>query len=158
MFTYAFSEIKMTHRRLWLLLATLFILGPQPTPAQSTQDKEGLEQLMADFVRGWREGNVELLSKVVEMEEGRITWVSGDGADERVGSMTFRSAVERNRSHPEYGLDGWELQALDIVDGQLAMAKLKIPEGDHINIDYMVCYRVAGERRIVSNTFVILNN
>jgi hypothetical protein len=113
---------------------------------------------MADFVRGWREGNVDLLSSVVAMEEGRITWVSGNGADERVSSMTFRAAIERNRAHPEYGRDGWELQALDIVGDELAMAKLKIPEGDTVNIDYMVCYRVAGAWRIVSNTFVILKD
>ena len=53
---------------------------------------------MDDFVRGWREGDAELLSSVVDMDEGRITWVSGQGVNEQVGSMTFAAAVARNRT------------------------------------------------------------
>lgn len=123
--------------------------------AQEVAGRSELRSVMDDFVRGWREGDAELLSRVVDMDEGRITWVSGQGANEQVESMTFAAAVARNRTHPEYGRDGWELVSLDVVDDGLAFAKLRIPEGDAVSIDFMVCYRVAGTWRIVSNTFVI---
>ena len=144
------------HRLVWLLV---FVTGSAftawPAAAQEVTARDELTQLMDDFVRGWREGDVELLSGVVAMDEGRITWVSGQGGNERVASMTFQAAIDRNRTHPDYGREGWDLVMLDIVDDELAFAKLRIPEGDVINIDFMVCYRVAGQWRIVSNTFAI---
>lgn len=123
--------------------------------AQEGTHEEDVRRVLADFVRGWREGNAELLSRVLALDEGRITWVSGQGDDQRVGAMTFGDAVARDRKHPNYGSDGWDVVSLDVVGDELAVAKLRIPEGDVINIDYLVCYRVAGEWRIVSNTFVI---
>ena len=141
-----------------LTLAALMAFMPRQLVAQDVPVRDELRSVMDDFVRGWREGDAELLSSVVDMDEGRITWVAGQGADEQVGSMTFAAAVARNRTHPEYGRSGWELASLDVVDDQLAFAKLRIPEGDVVNIDFMVCYRVAGEWRIVSNTFVIQPN
>lgn len=133
-------------------------LAAKPSMAQSADSKEEVEQLLGDFVRGWREGDAELLSRVLALDEGRITWVSGQDREESVASMTFRAVLEPNRKHPSYGSDGWEIVSLDVVSDELAVAKLRIPEGDVVNIDYLVCYRVAGEWRIVSNTFVIQKN
>lgn len=148
----------MTRMTIWLLPVAALCLAATPSMAQSTDSKEAVTRLMEDFVRGWREGDAQLLSRVLALDEGRITWVSGQGSDESVGSMTFRAAVERDRKHPDNGSEGWQIFSLDVVNDELAVAKLQIPEGDAVNIDYMVCYRVAGEWRIVSNTFVIQRN
>lgn len=139
----------------WLLFGAALAIAPANATAQVASPDDELRRVMADFVRGWREGDAALLSSVLAMDEGRIAWVSGQGADERVSSMTFRAAVDRGRVHPEYGREGWEILSLDIIDDELAVAKLRILEGDAVNIDYMVCLRVAGQWRIVSNTFVI---
>lgn len=147
----------MRRHLLFALLAVSWS-APIPSAAQEVSAEEELRQVMDAFVRGWREGDAALLSSVVATDEGRITWVSGEGSEERVGSMTFREALDRNRVHPDYGREGWELVTLEVVDGELAFARLRIPEGDLVNIDFMVCYRVAGERRIVSNTFVVRSN
>lgn len=136
------------------LVAVSWFAAP-PSAAQNMDAQEELRQVMDAFVRGWREGDAALLSSVVALDEGRISWVAGEGSDERVGSMTFREALDRGRVHPDYGREGWELVTLDVVDDELAFARLRIPEGDLVNIDFMVCYRVAGEWRIVSNTFVV---
>ncbi len=137
------------------VVALFGLLGVEPASAQHETVEAEIRQVMDHFVRGWREGDADLLSSVLALDDGRITWISGQGADERVGSMTFGDAVARDRAHPDYGADGWELLSLDVVDDQLAVVKLRIPEGEAVNIDYMVCYRVRGQWKIVSNTFVI---
>jgi len=48
-------------------------------PAQSEAARKELRQVMDDFVRGWREGDAALLSRIVDLDEGRITWVTGEG-------------------------------------------------------------------------------
>lgn len=137
------------------VVAVFGLFSVAPASAQDEAVEAEIRQVMDDFIRGWREGDAELLSSVLALDDGRITWVSGQGADERVSSMTFGDAVARDRAHPDYGRDGWELLSLDVVDDRLAFAKLRIPEGAAVNIDYMVCYRVRGQWKIVSNTFVI---
>lgn len=142
-----------------LSMFVVLLLGMSTVPpayAQHGTVEAEIRQVMDDFVRGWREGDAELLSSVLALDEGRITWVTGQGTEERVSSMTFADAVARDRAHPEYGRDGWELLSLDVVEDELAFAKLRIPEGDTVNIDYMVCFRVSGRWKIVSNTFVIV--
>jgi hypothetical protein len=143
--------------RLILTLAASLALpfGASPAAAQEETHEEEFRRVLADFVLGWREGDAEILSRGLALDEGRITWVSGQGDDQIVGAMTFGDAIARNRDHPDYGREGWEVASLDVVDDKLAVAKLRIPEGDVVNIDYLVCYRVAGNWRIVSNTFVI---
>lgn len=142
-------------RKILVAFVALLSLGPRLDADESRSARE-VREVMGDFVRGWREGDTELLARVVAMDEGRITWVSGSGADEQIGSMTFRAVIDRNRVHPDYGRDGWEIVSLEIENDELAFAKLRIPEGDVVNIDYMVAYRVGGVWKIVSNTFVIL--
>lgn len=138
----------------FLILAALAI-PPAAAHAQAQTGHPELERLMSDFVKGWREGDADLLSTVVAPAEGRLTWVSGDGADQKVEAMTFQAAMDRDRANEDYGLDGWRILDIDVVDDNLAFVKLEVLETSVVNIDYMVCYRVAGEWRIVSNTFAI---
>jgi hypothetical protein len=128
----------------------------QPASAQDGEARDEIEGVLADFVRGWREGDAETLERVLALDAGYVQWVSGEGEDERASAMTFRDIVARNRDHPDYGLTGWEIVSFDVVEDELAVAKLVIHEGDVLNVDYMVLYRIAGDWKIVSNTFVIV--
>lgn len=138
-----------------LFLTVVLLQIPYLVTGRGAEHRPELTRFLGDFVRGWREGDAQVLGRVLALDEGRITWVSGQGKDQKVGSMTFRAAVDRNRKHPEYGKEGWKILTLDVAGDELAFAKLEIPEGDVVNIDFLVCYRVAGDWRIVSNTFVI---
>lgn len=141
--------------RLMNTLLFVFCLIPgtlMAEPSQRTRDE--LHQVMADFVQGWREGDADRLGRVFAMAEGRIHWVSGEGDEEVVKSMTFQAAVDRGKTNPAYGLDGWEILSMDVLDDELAMVKLEIQFGKYVSIDFMICQKVRGEWRIVSNTFV----
>jgi hypothetical protein len=139
-----------------IAVASVAIACPRPACAQQEDAHGEIETVLADFVRGWREGDAETLERVLALDAGYVQWVSGEGDDEHAESMAFRHIVARNRANSDYGLAGWEIVSLDVVDDQLAAAKLAVQEDEVVNLDYLVLYRVAGDWKIVSNTFVIL--
>ena len=136
-------------------ISCIALPSAEPATAQDADAHDEIERVLADFVRGWREGDAETLERILALDAGYVQWVSGDGEDERAAAMTFRDIVARDRRHPEYGRTGWEIVSLDVVEDELAVAKLVIQEGDVVNVDCMVLYRVAGDWKIVSNTFVV---
>ena len=144
----------------WRLVTKTFVTRsvdePPSEEAPEGPSREALEKVMADFVQGWREGDRAILGRVFEMTNGRITWVSGDTPDQRVSSMTFRAAVDRDRQHPDYGTDGWRIVWLNVIDDELATAKLEIMDGEQVSVDHMICQRVGGQWRIVGNTFAVI--
>lgn len=147
----------MTRRTAVIVAISCFALSAgQPAWAQDGEARDEVERVLADFVQGWRDGDAETLARVFALDAGYVQWVSGDGDDERAAAMTFRDIVARDRDHPDYGLSGWEIVSLDVVEGELAVAKLAIHEGGVVNVDYLVLYRIAETWKIVSNTFVIV--
>lgn len=145
--------------RKWIPVATALwcmTIGTQELAAQNQSAVEEISDLMTRFVNGWREGDGDALVDVFAMDQGRILWVGGEAPREAVNSMTFRAAVERDRPRPTYGRTGWRIASIDIVNDEMAVAKLEIEDGDVLSVDYMVCYRINGQWKIVANTFVIL--
>ena len=122
--------------------------------AQSTSDEERIRSVLEQYVTGWRDGDVERLGRIFATDEGRILWLAGNPGQETLRSMTFGEALQRRRPQPEYGRT-WSILALDVVDGQLAMAKLDISREGGSYIDYLVLQKIAGEWRIVTKTFVV---
>ena len=68
--------------------------------------------------------------------------------------MTFGEVIERGRKNPEYGLE-WQVLALDVVDGTVAVAKVEISRKDGSYVDFLVLYMIAEEWRIVNKTFAV---
>ena len=122
--------------------------------AQSVSDEDRIRTVLEHYVIGWREGDVERLGKIFAADEGRILWLSGNPGHETLTSMTFGQALQRHRPQPEYGRT-WNILALDVVDGRLAVAKLDISRDGGSYIDYLVLQKIAGEWRIVTKTFVV---
>ena len=82
-------------------------------------------------------------------------WVGGQGGDQQLNSMTWEEILARERRpQPEYGLE-WEILSLDIVDGSVAVAKLKISRRCGGYIDFLVLYRISDSWRIVNKTFAV---
>ena len=68
--------------------------------------------------------------------------------------MTFSEVLARgSRPQPEYGLR-YEIQALDVIDDRLAVARVEQSRKGGSYVDVLVLYRIAGEWRIVTKTFV----
>jgi hypothetical protein len=122
--------------------------------AQSSTDEQRIRAVLEEYVTGWREGDVERLGRIFAVDEGRILWLSGNPGQETLMSMTFGQALQRRRPQPEYG-QTWRILTLDVVDEQLAVAKLDISRAGGSYVDYLVLQKIAGEWRIVTKTYVV---
>ncbi|HSR69064.1 MAG TPA: nuclear transport factor 2 family protein [Acidobacteriota bacterium] len=116
-------------------------------------DQDQLEQLLEDYVAGWREADVKRLEKVFALEEGRVMWVSDASGQETLSSMTFAQVLERRKPQPEYGLE-WSILSLDVVGGRLAVAKVRISRAGGSYIDFLVCQKIADRWKIINKTFL----
>ena len=97
---------------------------PGGVQGQGTSDVTAITETVERYVVGWRNGDLELLAEAFATEEGVVLWRTGEAGDESLGSMTFGDILERgSRPNPEYGMH-WEIVSLDVVDGQLAVAKV----------------------------------
>lgn len=121
--------------------------------AQGPSDEDRIRAVLEEYVSGWRDGNVQRLTNVFATGEGRLLWVTGPPGRDSLASMTLGQALERRRPQPGYG-SPWRVLSLDIVDGQLAVAKLEIARTGGSYVDYLVLYRIAGAWRIVTKTYV----
>lgn len=138
----------------FLLVAALAIAPPSPLEAQDARAE--VEAIVDDFVRGWRDGDAETLNRVFALDAGFVQWVSGQGDEQQASAMTFRDIVARDKTHPNYGLPHYEILSLDVVENRMAFAKVAIPDGETMNYDYLVMFRVADSWKIMSNTFVVV--
>jgi hypothetical protein len=136
------------------IVAAGLAYGAVSGQAEGRDDEARIREVLSTYVSAWREGDVDRLARVFAAEHGRVMWLSGDGADQALASMTFQEILDRgSRPNPEYGLE-WDVLSLDVLDGQLAVAKLYISRGGGSYIDYLTLQRIAGEWRIVNKTFV----
>ncbi len=108
-----------------ILAVTYGALNPPEVHAQEAADSIAIERLVGDYVRGWREADVELLSQVFA-QEGIVMWVSGE--NERLQTLTFAEVLQNQRPRPGYG-EPWRLLSLDVVDAKVAVAKVRIADG-----------------------------
>ncbi len=158
------TDVAYDQQTISSLLLTLFLVvgvppdrlvGQTADPGKAAQDEALINEVLDIYVSAWREGDVERLSEIFAAEEGRVMWLTGNGADQHLASMTFQQVLDRgSRPNPEYGLE-WDVLSLDVLDGALAMAKLDISRSGGSYVDYLALQKIAGEWRIVNKTFVV---
>lgn len=136
-----------------LICACFTCIGTRELAAQSPSDEDQIRGVLADYVTGWRDGDAERLARVFATDEGRILWLEGAPGEERLRSMTFGEALKQRPPQPEYGRP-WSVLGLDVVDGQLAVAKLEIADADVSYVDCLVLQKISGSWLIVTKTFV----
>ena len=130
------------------------IAGPTNLSAQTQNDSTEVAQVVQDYILGWRNGDVELLSQVFDPEEGVLLWPSGGEGAEKLNGMTFSEILARgSRPNASYGLES-QILSLDVVDGKLAVAKVDISRSGGSYVDYLVLYKLDRGWRIVTKTFV----
>ncbi len=140
-----------------VIVGLLIGLQPQSVMSQENTDEAEIRRVLADYVSGWREADVERLAGVFSLEAGSVMWVTAESGEEVLRSMTFREVLERRKAQPHYGLE-WDVLALDIVDRKVAVAKLHISRTGGSYVDFLVLYKIAGEWRIVNKTFAVRSN
>jgi Putative lumazine-binding len=133
-------------------MAVLLGLKMQATPSQTPSDDDRIRLVLKGYVEGWRDADTTRLAKVFA-RQGRMFWSSGGSVRDTLMSMTFGQTLARRKEQPEYG-KAWSVMNLDIVDGQLAVAKLSISRAGGSYVDYLVLEKIASDWRIVTKTWV----
>jgi Zn ribbon nucleic-acid-binding protein len=122
----------------------------QPSPSA---DEQQIRAVLNDYIVGWREGNVEKLSGIFAHDEGRVQWVSERDGREVLNAMTFGDVLKQQKARPAYGLQ-WRVLDLDIIDNELAVAKLQISRSNGHYIDFLILQKINDRWRIINKTFV----
>jgi len=129
--------------------------GSAPAAAQVGADSVEIRDVVEDYIVGWRTADEALLASAFATDQGVILWPSGDPGEETLNGMTFGDVLARGRRpNPAYG-ERWRILALDIVDGELAVAKIDISREGGSYVDYLVLYKLGGGWRIVAKTYVV---
>lgn len=128
-------------------------VGLSIAEAQPATDSDVIHRVIEDYVVGWREADIQRLTRAFEVKEGRILWTSNTPEGEVLGSMTFGEALERRKEQPAYG-SKWDIVELDIVENKLAVAKVFISTKKGHYIDYLVLQKIGEQWKIVIKTYV----
>lgn len=137
-----------------LLISTLLLgLGlTDPATAQNS-DREVIEKTIDNYVVGWRTADARLLKEAFDFEAGVVIWADKKEKTERMKSMTLADLAARVKPQEGYGL-GYEIQKLEVIGDQIAIAFVKIPTKKSYYIDCLELQKINGEWRIVLKSFV----
>lgn len=132
----------------------LFLVVPHSTRAQSS-NKANIEKAIDNYITGWRTGDAGLLEQAFDLDAGVIIWVDKSEDSEKSKSMLLSDMIKRSKAHPGYGV-GYKIQNLDIIESQLAVAKVKIPRSSSNSyyIDYLQLQKINEDWKIVLKSFV----
>ncbi len=142
-----------SHRSLMSVIFLVVLLAPFLCTCQ-VGDRASIEQAIDNYIVGWRKGDTTLLKKAFDLEAGVVLWIERKEDPERLKSMKLEALAKRVKSQEGYGV-GYEIQNIDVVGDQLAMAKVRIPmkSGNHY-IDYLQLQKINAEWRIVLKSYV----
>lgn len=134
------------------VIASVLVLGvvasSEPLHGQTaTSDSVAIHRVLAEYVEGWRAGDVPRLRSVFA-PAGAILWQSAD----TLATMTFERALANRRPNPGYG-EPWRLESLSIVDGTVASARLWIKHRTGAYVDILGLYKLQDGWRIVTKTY-----
>ena len=142
------------YRNSLMLLLVALLFTSESLIAQNT-DRVKIDKAVEKYIIGWRTGNKDILREAFELEAGVVLWVDKKGSSETLRSMTLADLINTVKPHEDYGL-GYEIQHLDVVDSQLAMAKVRIPlpKQDSYYIDYLQLQKLNDTWKIILKSFV----
>jgi hypothetical protein len=130
----------------WLVLLPAFAVSAD----EFLTDEAAVRQVVADYIAGWREGDVDTLARIFALEHGHIIWRNSDNG---VQSITFSEALQKRKPNPGYG-QPYRIEHLDIVDGYLAVVRFNVERADKGSyIDYFTLYKTGDGWKIVTKAF-----
>lgn len=132
------------------LAASLWLAGAAGAQGELA-DEMAVRDVIKDYVEGWRDGNVERLSRIFAQQHGHIIWRDSEGA---IASVTFGEALKGRKPNPGYG-EPYIIEDIDIVDGALAVVRFNVErKGRGSYIDYFTLYKAADGWKIVTKAWV----
>lgn len=131
----------------------LFFVLSSTLTAQDT-DQKHIASTIEMYILGWRSGDTQILEEAFDIGAGIVLWVDRSKDAEELNSMKLSELAKNVKPHEGYGI-GYEILNIDIVDAQLAMAKVKIPlPGKGHYIDYLQLQKINQSWKIVLKSFV----
>lgn len=135
------------------LFSALLAGGGNIASADEATEEDAIRYVVNEYIVGWREGDIERLSKVMELDNGHIIYRSGDGADDPILSVTWGEALKKGRQNPGYG-EPYEIVDLNIIQDDLANAIVEIQwPGRTTYIDNLVLYKHGDNWKIILKSF-----
>lgn len=141
------------------LIPLLFLTGCRSTPRldidpDSDRTTAAVLAVVEEYVSAWRAADSERLARILD-PAGVVHWISGEGSDSQVDSMSFSKLLAReSRPQPSYGLQT-RVVDLEVVDDQLATVRIEISRSGGSYLDALVLQRVRGSWWIVHKAFVV---
>ena len=106
-----------------LILGVVFFTSH--TSMTQNRDKTSIEQVIDNYIVGWRTADADLLKKAFDLEAGVILWVDKKEESEQLKSMKLSELISNIKLHDKYGI-GYTIQDLEVVGSQVAIALVKI--------------------------------
>ena len=124
--------------------------------APVSADSSAVAAAVQRYVVGWRDGDLEALSEVLD-PSWRVYWSADEDGRQVVRDMTVDELVARgSRPNPSYGLDT-RIERLRVLDGAVAYADVSISRSGGSYLDHLVFYRKPDGWKMVIKTFVVRN-
>ncbi len=135
----------------FIVLFSLLLIFAGPSGAQQgTSEDDAVRAVIANYVKGWREGDRDLLAQVFDLQHGHVIWRTNDG---EISSMPFGDLVERSKPGPGYG-DPYVIDQISIVDDQLATVHFNVNlkgRGAYTNV--FTLYKAGAGWTVVTKAF-----
>ena len=136
-----------------IMLMVALMLMSFGARAEETDDEAAIRHVVAEYITGWRDGDVARLEKIFALEHGYIIWRGAGDDGETIQSISFGEALDRRKPNAGYG-EPYRIESLDVVDGVLAVVKFNVErKGKGSYIDYFTLYKINGEWKIVVKAF-----
>ena len=138
-----------------LTFACLTMLLWAPAQAQSTfaNDEAAIRAAVEDYFWGRQNGDQSRLGRALQLEGGDLKGVAEKDGRQTLTVTPLADYLARNtrpRGLPTQG----HILALDVTDGKMAWAKVRLDAAARTYTDYLLFYRIDGAWKIVNKMFV----
>ncbi|MEQ9297332.1 MAG: nuclear transport factor 2 family protein [Cyclobacteriaceae bacterium] len=136
-----------------ILLLFFIIVSSKNNSLAQQNDSTQIAKAIDNYIVGWRTGDTDMLNKAFDRDAGLVLWVDKSGENEKLKSMKFSELLNDRKTNEGYGIN-YEVQSLNIIDSQIAIALVKIPKRDNHYIDCLELQKINGDWKIVLKSFV----
>jgi len=141
--------------RTLLAFACLTMLLWAPAQAQSAlaDDKASVRAAVEDYFWGRQNGDQPRLGRALQLEGGDLKGVAEKDGRQSLTVTPLADYLARNTRPRGLSTQG-HILALDVTDGKMAWAKVRLEAADRTYTDYLLFYRIDGVWKIVNKIFV----
>ena len=131
------------------IAASLLLAGVAAAESKVSPVEKQVRDVINLHIDGIRQGDAAVLKKAWDVKDAQVKHVVGG----RVLSASIEKSIELWAAKPAPKATG-EILSVDVVGGQMAMAKVRLSWHGGIFTDYLTLFKTAQGWKIVEKTFV----